>query len=156
MEWGNIADWTNVLVTFFGFIYAIHTYKDSKNPALGITLRNSKDNLDNEYEGYEIVVANNSDNHLILENCFEKLPQSYKHYLDDDSTKYYCDGFTNRKIVRQHEIATLWVMPTILVNYLRKYKNEVIDFSFIDKVSGHKYHVELYLKDRYVDYRIIK
>ncbi|WP_025024929.1 hypothetical protein [Companilactobacillus nodensis] len=42
MDWGNIADWANVLVTAIGFAGAVFSFRESKDSDLGVSLSDAK------------------------------------------------------------------------------------------------------------------
>ena len=148
MDFGNVADWANVVATALGFLGAIFAFRDAKDSNLGIGLRDYEETTEGKTRGYEIVVTNNSDDHLILENCYEYGIGDYikfckriednddlsKHKIEgkSDSKSYkrtgFIDGksFWNRQIIEQHSTGTLWVLPPYLEDYVAGFKSKFV------------------------------
>ncbi|WP_125765000.1 hypothetical protein [Companilactobacillus hulinensis] len=135
MDFGNVADWANVVATALGFLGAIFAFRDAKDSNLGIGLRDYEETTKGKSRGYEIVVTNNSDDHLILENCFDYGIDKYTKFCKDSHEISFVNkkSFSNRKIVEQHSTATLWVLPPFLLDYLAGYDKEITDTNIVKK-----------------------
>ncbi|KRK79032.1 hypothetical protein FD03_GL001394 [Companilactobacillus nodensis DSM 19682 = JCM 14932 = NBRC 107160] len=124
MDWGNIADWANVLVTAIGFAGAVFSFRESKDSDLGVSLSDAK-SQGYKTHGYEVMVTNNSDDHLILENHFDSSENGFKQFCRNSISgknikyPYLIDGnFINKRIVKAHEVAELWAFQPYLLDYL--------------------------------------
>lgn len=120
MDFGNIADWANVIVTALGFAGAVFSFREAKNSNLGISLSDAKDD-DYDEHGYEVLVCNNSDDHLILENHFDPSEKEFRDFCEnsaDVSESLHAGKFINKKIVKQHETQKLWVFQSHLLDFL--------------------------------------